>query len=314
MKKFIIIVGISMLLTTGCSKNDTTDVFSQSTSTPETSATTSTQASATVEPTVPTKNKELTKDEIDNKLMEINNWMIGDIWNDGFCLIRDYAERGKDPSGKEIDIEFALRNFDEIVNKRKDYGVFIDSLTAETYKDLQSYWTKTNEQIGKMYELYEANPLTANDANYPVDTTLFVQYRNAFSDEVDKIYSMQSIPTNATTEITPSFAPEIISPKFEQFEKGLEANKINYQKVDKLAILVGAKEGYGYNLDDENAVELYLFDKDSDAYKEAFKNNKITLQGMNMAIEVTFNDDIAIFYNGNSAEQATIEKIFADLK
>lgn len=47
--------------------------------------------------------------------------------------------------------------------------------------------------------------------------------------------------------------------------------------------MVGAKEGYGYKFNDETSVELYLFDKASDAYKEAIKNNKIYLESFGIA-------------------------------
>lgn len=102
--------------------------------------------------------------------------------------------------------------------------------------------------------------------------------------------------------------------KFQQFENGLTDKQIEFEIVQKEASMVGAKEGYGYIFNDEASVELYLFDQSSDAYKEAVKNNKIYLESFDIEIGVVFNDDVCIFYNGESANKADIEEIFESLK
>ncbi len=102
--------------------------------------------------------------------------------------------------------------------------------------------------------------------------------------------------------------------KFQQFENGLTDKQIGFEIVQKMGSMVGAKEGYGYKFNDETSVELYLFDKTSDAYKEAIKNNKIYVESFGIAMDVVFNDDICIYYNGEVANKADIEVIFESLK
>ena len=103
--------------------------------------------------------------------------------------------------------------------------------------------------------------------------------------------------------------------KFKQFEKGLSDKQIEFEIVQKIGSMVGAKEGYGYIFNDETSVELYLFDKDSEAYKEAIKNNKIYVESFGIALNVVFNDDICIYYNVEDANnKSDIEGIFEGLK
>lgn len=102
--------------------------------------------------------------------------------------------------------------------------------------------------------------------------------------------------------------------KFEQFEKALSDKGISFEIVDKAASLVGAKEGYGYVFDDETSVEIYLFDKNSDAYKAAVKSNKITVEGFGFTMDVVFNGDICIYYSEDFANKAAIQAIFAAIK
>lgn len=87
--------------------------------------------------------------------------------------------------------------------------------------------------------------------------------------------------------------------KFEQFESMLDENNIKYEKTTKAAAIVGAKEGYGYKISDNEKFELYLFDKNTDAYKKAVKDNKLIIEGFNMTLDVVFADDLCIYYTGN---------------
>ncbi len=102
--------------------------------------------------------------------------------------------------------------------------------------------------------------------------------------------------------------------KFQQFEKGLSDKQIEFEIIQKMGSMVGAKEGYGYRFNDGTSVELYLFDKESDDYGEAIKTNKIYVESFGIAMNVVFNDDICIYYNGEVANKSDIEAVFAGLK
>ena len=122
--------------------------------------------------------------------------------------------------------------------------------------------------------------------------------------------------TNTSTTDTPSTnnSETVKLDKFQQFEKSLSDRQIEFEVVQKIGSMVGAKEGYGYKFNDETSVELYLFDKNSDAYKEAIKTNKLYVESFGIAMNVIFNDDICIYFNGDVANKADIETIFESLK
>ena len=119
----------------------------------------------------------------------------------------------------------------------------------------------------------------------------------------------------STTDIPSTNNSETVQlDKFQQFEKGLSDRQIEFEVIQKMGSMVGAKEGYGYKFNDETSVELYLFDKNSDAYKEAIKTNKLYVESFGIAMNVIFNDDICIYFNGDVANKADIETIFESLK
>lgn len=128
--------------------------------------------------------------------------------------------------------------------------------------------------------------------------------------DTDSATTANSLSSTSSTETNDS----VKLSKFQQFEKGLTEKQIEYEVNDKMASMVGAKEGYGYVFSDETAVELYLFDKNSDAYKEAIKENKITLESFDMTMDVIFNDDICVYYNGEPSNKSDIQTIFENLK
>ena len=135
------------------------------------------------------------------------------------------------------------------------------------------------------------------------------------SNTTDTTDTDNSSTNNSTTDASSTNSNEPVQlDKFQQFENGLTDKQIGFEIVQKMGSMVGAKEGYGYKFNDETSVELYLFDKTSEAYKDAIKNNKIYVESFGIAMDVVFNDDICIYYNGEVANKADIEAIFESLK
>lgn len=79
-------------------------------------------------------------------------------------------------------------------------------------------------------------------------------------------------------EQTPSGEPESAGTVFEQYEAGLEAQGISFEKVQMAAEIVSAAEGMKYKIGD-GAVELYLFDEGAEAYVAAEEKQALTLEG-----------------------------------
>ena len=120
--------------------------------------------------------------------------------------------------------------------------------------------------------------------------------------------------TESTTDNKDTTEEDITPSKFEQFEQGLRDKNIQFEITQKDATMVGAKEGYGYSFADETSVEIYLFDTSNDAYKDAAKNNKLNLIDFGITMEVVFNDDICIYFNGEPTNKADIQIIFDNIK
>lgn len=87
-------------------------------------------------------------------LREINNWIIGDIWNDGFCDFSHYEYDGLDSTGQAIDIEYALQIFKESYKKKAGYDAYINSLSDE-YASLKTAWNKLSDESDKLYKHFE---------------------------------------------------------------------------------------------------------------------------------------------------------------
>ena len=114
--------------------------------------------------------------------------------------------------------------------------------------------------------------------------------------------------------------------KLQQFEEGLTAKGIKFEKSEnaEYATWYGAEKCYSYQLGENyeyGYAYVFLFDKESDSYKEAVKDNKIHYTpefGSHLGIrDVIFCDDICIdfyFVNVDLDVQAEIKTIFNNIK
>lgn len=109
-------------------------------------------------------------------LWEINDYVIGDLWNDGFCEISYYLEDGQGSYGQEIDIEFTKSQLERAMNKKADYDKYITSLDNH-YLDIKEVWNKLSSEIDLLYQQVQSGATSLN-------TDLFKQYSDAFSDMV----------------------------------------------------------------------------------------------------------------------------------
>lgn len=123
-------------------------------------------------------------DSPESKLNEINNYVISDIWNKGFCDISHYLEDGKSSIGETMDIDFTLEQLADAIAKKAEYDAYINSLEDEKYTRVKQIWSKLSSEIDKLYNQIQEKKPTANDSSYVFDTGLFQQYMDAFTDEV----------------------------------------------------------------------------------------------------------------------------------
>lgn len=155
MKKliFCILVVIMALGMVSCSKGDVAD--------------------ESASPTVDTK----------SELLEIRNWVVSDIWNDGICDISHYYRDGKNSYGETIDIEFTISQLSKEMELKVEYDKFMSELPDE-YRELSEIWVKLTEQIDILY----ADILRQGTAiGGELDTGLYQQYFDAFDEAFEEI-------------------------------------------------------------------------------------------------------------------------------
>ncbi|WP_051051681.1 hypothetical protein [Paenibacillus sonchi] len=119
-------------------------------------------------------------------LREIENYVISDVWNDGFVDISWYISSGTSSTGESMDVDFTVEQLAKTMDKKKEYDSYIAGLGAE-YDSLKKVWTKLSTEIDHLHGLIQKNPPKANDTTANFDTGIFNQYMDAFKKEVDAV-------------------------------------------------------------------------------------------------------------------------------
>lgn len=114
------------------------------------------------------------------KLKEINNWYVGDVWNN-FVDFASYKKDGKDCTGSDIDIEFAYEKFLKSYELKDEYDSYIESLDDE-YSEIKDTWLKMKEQIELIYIDLETNGVENDGSSLQLD--YLNQYGSYFWDLV----------------------------------------------------------------------------------------------------------------------------------
>ncbi|MEA4895787.1 MAG: hypothetical protein VB064_11065 [Oscillospiraceae bacterium] len=114
-----------------------------------------------------------------DKITEIRNWVVSDIWNVGFCDLYHF-EDGKSSTGQTMDPEFTMQQLNEAMEKKAAYDSYMSTISDS---NISALWAKVSEQIDILYEDVKSRDLTVTGQG--LDTSLYQQYFNAF----DKAYS-----------------------------------------------------------------------------------------------------------------------------
>lgn len=121
-----------------------------------------------------------------DKLSEINDYIISDIWGKGFCDISWYLTTGKSSTGETLDIDFTLQQLEDAMEKKLDYDSYISELDDSKYSKIKDIWTKLSAETDSLYQTVKAKKPIAN-SNTAFDTGKFEQYQEAFSDAIDNV-------------------------------------------------------------------------------------------------------------------------------
>ena len=114
-------------------------------------------------------------------ISEVENWLIGDIWNDGFCELQWYYEDGTSATGGTLDAELTIKQLAKAMEKKADYDTKMAALPEE-YSEVVELWEKVSEQIDVLYAAVQEQGTSRNGAGLDVD--VFYQYFEAFEDAV----------------------------------------------------------------------------------------------------------------------------------
>ena len=132
----------------------------------------------------------MTADEINNKLFNISNWLIGDYWNVVVSDIVWFTSDGTSATGSDMDPEITMNKYQTEYAKVADYNTFINGLSEEDYKDVKFTWGKVFMQIINIDAYIQTEGIIAN-AETPLNTDLFNQAMNAFSEAVDEVMGIE---------------------------------------------------------------------------------------------------------------------------
>jgi hypothetical protein len=114
-------------------------------------------------------------------------------------------------------------------------------------------------------------------------------------------------PTTTKTSTPPTQEPITTTVKktvsddpFIRLDDTLDDTNIRFQKTWMSAESIGAKEGYKYETS-KGTFELYLYDKGSEAYQTAVKDNAFSVSGT--LFPALIQDGFALYFYGNATEE-----------
>lgn len=99
----------------------------------------------------------------------------------------------------------------------------------------------------------------------------------------------------------------------DNIQSKIEALGITCEKTEVYYQMVGATNGFKLNVDDTR-VEIYKFNKSSDAYKKAEKEQKLTLNDMDMSFDAKVQNGYAYIIDDEFPEYEKVVSILNQLK
>jgi hypothetical protein len=110
---------------------------------------------------------------------DLHNWLVGDIWNDGFCDLSYYYEDGTSSTGAELDAEFAIDRLTKAYEEKSKYDNFVENLSDE-YEELKGVYAKVSPEIDALYDEVMARGAKVVGEDLPTDK--YQQYANVLYD------------------------------------------------------------------------------------------------------------------------------------
>lgn len=122
----------------------------------------------------------------ESMLSEIRNFVVADIWNNGFMDIHWFIGSGTSSTGESMDIDFTMEQLEKKMEKKKEYDKYMDNLPSQ-YESVKGVWVKLSQETDRLYQQLQSTPPKANDENAKLDVGKLSQYLDAFIDEVENL-------------------------------------------------------------------------------------------------------------------------------
>lgn len=126
----------------------------------------------------------------EDTLGEISNFVISDLWNNGFVNISWYINSGTGSTGETLDIDFLMDRLAKSMEKKSEYDAFVNGL-GDDYSDIKTVWTKLSSEADRLYEYVKQNPPKANSKDDGFDAGVFEQYSDAFDQDVTDLMNQK---------------------------------------------------------------------------------------------------------------------------
>lgn len=118
------------------------------------------------------------------KLDKISNWLISDIWNKGFCSIRNYNSFG-DISDIPYDIDLTIEQLNSAMKKKVEYDRYMRNLSDE-YAEIKNMWGKLSPEIESLHEHIKSRS-NIKALNNKLETSELERYLDDFTDLVNEL-------------------------------------------------------------------------------------------------------------------------------
>ena len=116
-------------------------------------------------------------------LSEVDNYVVGKVWNDGFWWVRNYLD-GSYTYYTDMYVSTFAESADEEFNINKIIdGIKATKSTMDLYNNSlkdNAKWTALYNEYNRLYELVEKGTFTEDN----FDTTFFEKVRDEFSDSI----------------------------------------------------------------------------------------------------------------------------------
>ena len=109
------------------------------------------------------------------------NYIVADIWNEGFCNIEHYLYTGTDSVGEPLDIKKTLDDLKMNFEKKASYDAYFENLDT-FYGEIKNSWSNLSKETDRFYNeviTHEIKPGVEADF---FNTVQFCEYRDYFGD------------------------------------------------------------------------------------------------------------------------------------